>query len=90
MDFFIVHDVYAPLILVGLAFFPRITMLFIGGPFSILHWLGWAFLPHFTVAFIATLTYWETNPFLVAMAWVCAVTGSSVEVRATARARKQD
>ena len=80
MDFFSVHADGNPfLLLIGLALFPRITMLFVGGPFGIIAWLGWAFIPHFTVAFLATKVYWITNPELCIAAWVFALIGTSTE-----------
>lgn len=81
--FFAVHDAHPWLVLIGLACFPRITLLFVGGPFSVLQWFGWALAPHFTVAMMATLMYWHTNPALVCVAWVCAFGGTSSEGKAT-------
>lgn len=52
---------------------------FVGGPFGALQWLGWAFVPHFTVALFATFRYWETDPVLVVIAWIFAFAGTSVE-----------
>ena len=86
MNFFSVHTLHPYILLVGLALFPRITMLFVGGPFSFLAWLGWAFLPHFTVAFIATQHYWVTNPELCIVAWIFALTGTSAEVKTSKKA----
>lgn len=73
------------LLLVGLALFPRITMLFVGGPFGWLAWTGWFLAPHVTVAIIATMRYGDTDPVLVAIAWVFALLGSSSEAKATKR-----
>jgi hypothetical protein len=53
MDFFQAHPGTGVLLL-GLAVFPRITLLFVGGPFGWLHWLGWVFAPHLLVAILAT------------------------------------
>lgn len=79
-----VHEHYA-LVLIGLAIFPRITMLFVGGPFGVLHWLGWFFAPHITVAIIGTLRYWDTDPFLCAVAWVIALVGTGSEAESSRR-----
>jgi hypothetical protein len=67
------------LILFGLAVFPRITTLFIGGPFAALHWVGWAFAPHLLVAILATSRYWDTNPVLCVVAWFFAFAGTGGE-----------
>ena len=69
------------LILLGLAVFPRITLLFVGGPFSVLHWLGWGFAPHLLVAIMATSRYWDTNPLLCVIAWFIAFAGTGGEGR---------
>jgi hypothetical protein len=73
------------LVLFGLACFPRITMLFIGGPFGLLHWLGWLVAPHLLVAILATTTYWDTNPVLCIVAWFFAFAGTGTEGRAAHR-----
>lgn len=86
MDFFAVHE-YDTLILLGCAFFPRITMLFIGGPFSPLHWVGWLIAPHITVAVLACLTYWETNRALCVVAIIWAVIGTTGEGGVTVKRR---
>lgn len=68
------------LFLLGLAIFPRITLLvssvLTGG---ILWWLGWLFTPHVLVAILATNSYWVTNPILVMLSWVFAIIGVKVE-----------
>ena len=83
MNFFAVHE-YDWLILVGCAIFPRITMLCLGGEIGAilttwLHWLGWTIAPHLAVAILATATYWETNPALCIISWMCAFAGSKEE-----------
>ena len=88
-EFFTAHTLHPYLLLVGLALFPRITMLFVGGPFGVLQWLGWAFMPHFTVAMFATFRYWDTNPGLVVAAWLFAFAGTSAEGRVTTTSGKK-
>jgi hypothetical protein len=83
IGFFEAHTL-AWLWLLGLAIFPRITLLFIGGPFGFLHWLGWLFAPHLLVALMGTARYWDTNPWLCVIAWVVALVGSSGEGGAVA------
>ena len=70
---------YDWLVLVGLALFPRITMLFIGGPFGALQWLGWLICPHLLVAILATTIYWQTDPLLCVVAWFFAFAGTGGE-----------
>jgi hypothetical protein len=85
MDFFQAHPSTGWLLLFGLALFPRITLLFVGGPFGVLHWLGWVFAPHLLVAILATTHYWDTNPLLCVVAWFIALAGTGGE---TGAARK--
>lgn len=72
-------DHHSPLLLLGLAVFPRISLL-LGGFASggILWWLGLVFTPHLLVA-ILSLSYWDTNPVLVVIAWLCAIGGTGGE-----------
>lgn len=77
------------LVLVGLALFPRITTLCIGGPFGLLQWLGWVIAPHFLVAIMATTQYWDTDPVLCAVAWVFAFAGTGGEGKAAHSAQRR-
>ncbi len=88
INFFDAHT-YDWCVLIGLALFPRITMLFVGGPFSILQWVGWALAPHFTVALMATFMYWDTNPVLVGVSWLFAFAGSGGEVKVSSRVSRR-
>ena len=84
-SFFANHEVIT---LVGLALFPRITLLvasFATGGF--LWWLGWIITPHLLVA-ILSLPYWDSNPVLVVIAWLCAIGGTGVEGAATKKRRR--
>ena len=67
-------------LLIGLAVFPRLTLLLssiaTGG---VLWWLGWLFAPRILVAILATVSYFETNPILVVLAWLCALGGETTE-----------
>jgi len=80
LNFFMAHP-SGWLMLAGLAIFPRITLLFVGGPFAWLHWLGWVFTPHLLVAILATTRYWDTNPVLCIIAWFIAFAGTGGEGR---------
>ena len=76
-DFWQVHGV---LFLIFVTFFPRLTMLLaVSAPFGLLAWLGWLFLPHLTVAILATQFYWDTNPILCIIAWFVAFAGTGTE-----------
>lgn len=60
--------------LIGMAIFPRITMLVATSfGYGFFYWCGWVFVPRFTAAIIATLLYWETNPFLLIFVWIMAL-----------------
>ena len=84
MDFFTNHS---PIILICLAIFPRLTLLlasFATG--GVLWWLGWFFAPHVLVA-ILSLSYWDTNPWLVAFAYMFAISGTSTEYESLLKAK---
>ena len=79
MNFFNQHEAIT---LVFLAIFPRLTLLiasFATG--GLLWWLGWIFAPHLLVA-ILSIPYWDSNPVLVIIAWVMALSGTSTEAKA--------
>lgn len=77
MDFWDQHGI---LFLIGLTFFPRITvLLFSNVMFGFLIFVGWLFVPHLLVAILATTYYWDTNPILVIVAWFIAFGGTSAE-----------
>lgn len=82
-------DQHGIIVLLGLAVFPRITLLlasFTTG--GILWWLGWIFAPHLLVA-ILLLPYWESNPVLVIIAWILALGGTSSEGAVAKRASRR-
>lgn len=80
---------YDWLVLIGLALFPRITLLFMGGPFTLLHWRGWVVCPHLLVAILATTVYWDTNPVLCVIAWFFAFAGTGGEGKAAHHTRRR-
>ncbi|MCM0605905.1 MAG: hypothetical protein KA715_07420 [Xanthomonadaceae bacterium] len=66
--------------LVAIAAFPRLTLLFSSVPFGgLFWWLGFFFAPRILVAVLATITYWNENPFLVVISWLVAMGGESSE-----------
>lgn len=85
MDFWQTHGI---LFLLGCTFFPRITLLFFSAvSFGFWTFIGWLFVPHLTVAIIATTLYWDTNPILVIIAWLVAFGGTSAESKVVSKAR---
>jgi hypothetical protein len=80
MDFWVEHGL---IFLLGLAFFPRITVFFfsaVTGGF--LFWTGFLFFPRIYIAIIAILNYWDTNPVLCVIALLMAISGESAEKKA--------
>jgi hypothetical protein len=70
---------------VGLALFPRITLLlFAATPFGWLAWLGWLIAPHLLVA-VLSLPFWHSHPLLVISAWIMALAGTGGEARMARR-----
>lgn len=60
--------------------FPRLTLLFSSvASGGLLWWLAWLISPRFLVAFLATTTYWQSNPILVLIAWLVALGGETSE-----------
>lgn len=84
MDFWELHGRF---FLIFITLFPRITMVVVGtvSSFGLLGWLGWLFCPHLTVAILATMLYWDTNPVLCILSWVVALGGTSGETEAASR-----
>lgn len=67
-------------LLIFLALFPRLTLLFSSiASGGIFWWLGWIFVPRVLVAILATISYWQTNKILVIFSWLFAVSGESSE-----------
>ena len=86
MDFWQVHGW---LFLIAVTFFPRLTMLFaVSAPFGLLAWVGWLFVPHVTVAVLATAYYWDTNPVLCIIAWFVAFGGTAGEGKVASKQLK--
>lgn len=76
-DFFSKHNF---LFLVFISFFPRLTLLFSSVAFGgFFWWLGFLFMPRLLVAVLATIAYGKTNPVLVAISWVVALSGEVME-----------
>ena len=76
-NFFINHGV---LFLISIAIFPRLTLLLsavVSG--GIFWWFGWLFFPRLLVAVLATLAYFKTNPILVVISWLVALSGEVFE-----------
>lgn len=76
--------------LLGWVFFPRLMFWF----FSVMtggfmFWVGVFFVPRIMIAFWATTYYWDTNPVLCLVAWLCAFTGESAEKKAVKKAKRK-
>ena len=67
------------LFLIGLTFFPRISLLFCNISGNILFWIGWFFLPRIMTAVLATYFYSSTDPLLVILSWLFAIGGETAE-----------
>jgi hypothetical protein len=73
-------DVHGIFFLLGLMFFPRITVLFFSAVTAgIWFWIGFLIFPRIFVAVIAILNYWDTNPVLCIFALLCCLGGESAE-----------
>ena len=83
-DFFTNNSIW---FLLGLAVFPRITLLFATSLISGWFWLVWLFFPRIWIAILA-IPYWDTNPVLVIFAVAFAITGTIGESSTTKRIRK--
>ncbi|OGV48254.1 MAG: hypothetical protein A2X49_07180 [Lentisphaerae bacterium GWF2_52_8] len=87
MNFWDMHGFF---FLAGLFFFPRLTLLLSSvASGGVLWWLGWVFTPRLLVAFLATMEYAFTNPFLVLGAWIWACIGEVFEKRLAALAARR-
>lgn len=81
MDFWTNHGIW---FLILCQIFPRLTIVFgTAYPIGADQIIAWLIAPRFLAAYLATQFYWETNPILVMLAWVMAVSamiGSSVSL----------
>ena len=75
--------------LIGFVIFPRFTLLFCNIPGTLAFWIGWLFLPRLSIAIIATLFYYSTNPVLVILSWIFALGGESAEKKYGYKAAKK-
>ncbi len=76
-DFWHHHGVF---FLIFITIFPRLTLLFSSVAFGgFLWWLGFFFAPRLLIAILATVAYWQTNPVLVVIAWMVAISGETAE-----------
>lgn len=77
VDFWSNHGFF---FLIFIALFPRLTLLFSNVAFGgVFWWLGFFFCPRILVACLATVAYFKTNPFLVVVAWMLAISGETAE-----------
>ena len=79
MDFWEVHGFW---FIFFMFLFPRITMMCTGiflGWMSPLFFFGWLLLPRLTVAIIASMLYFNSNPVLCVFTWFWALGGECTE-----------
>jgi hypothetical protein len=77
VDFWKKHGVF---FLIFISIFPRLTLLFSSVAFGgFFWWLGFFFFPRILVASLATVAYFHTNPVLVTISWLVAVSGEYFE-----------
>lgn len=73
-------DTHGLFFLIFISLFPRLTLLLSsiasGGFFW---WLSFLFYPRLLVATLATVSYFKTNPFLVVISWLIAISGELME-----------
>ncbi len=82
-NFFEIHGWF---FLICISFFPRLTLLFSSVAFGgFFWWVGFIFTPRFLVAILATIAYWNTNPILVTISWLVAISGETSEKYALSR-----
>jgi hypothetical protein len=76
-DFWQVHGF---LFLLGITFFPRITVFFfsnvVGGP---LFWVFFLIFPRIVIPILAAYHYWDTNPVLVILSFIICLSGETGE-----------
>lgn len=81
MDFWMNHGIF---FLILCQIFPRLTIVFgTAYPLGADQIIAWIFCPRFLAAYLATIYYWDTNPVLVMVSWVFAISsliGTSVSM----------
>lgn len=90
MDFGAVNfwDKHGVFFLFFIAIFPRLTLLFSSVAFGgFLWWLGFFICPRILVASLATVAYFHTNPILVIISWLIALSGEVFEKWGIGRSR---
>lgn len=87
VDYWQKHGVF---LLIFLAVFPRLTLLFSSIAFGgFFWWVGFLFVPRVLVASLATIAYFKTNPLLVVMSWLVALGGEVFEKYGIGRSRSR-
>ncbi|MEK6555620.1 MAG: hypothetical protein AABZ31_10295, partial [Bdellovibrionota bacterium] len=73
-------DHHGVFFLIFITLFPRLTLFFSSVAFGgVFWWIGFIFAPRFLVAILATINYMQSNPILVAISWIVAISGESSE-----------
>lgn len=67
------HD-HGIFFLIFMMLLPRLTLLLATAtPFGFLAWIGFFIGPRVVAAYFATVFYGDSNPFLVAIAWIMSI-----------------
>lgn len=73
-------EVHGIFFLLGLLFFPRITILFFSNvAYGICLFFGIMVFPRLIIAILAAHNYWDTNPVLVIIAFMFCLLGEGAE-----------
>ena len=73
-------EVHGFFFLLGLLFFPRITILFFSNvAYGICLFFGILAFPRIIIAILAAYSYWDTNPILVIIAFMFCLAGEAAE-----------
>lgn len=71
VDFWTNHGIFFLLLC---QIFPRLTIVFgTAYPIGADQIIAWLLFPRFLAAYLATQFYWDTNPVLVMVAWIMAI-----------------
>ena len=73
-------EVHGILFLIGITFFPRITvLLFSHVTGGLLFWIFFLIFPRIVIPILAAYHYWDTNPVLVILSFIICLSGETGE-----------
>jgi hypothetical protein len=77
MSYWEVHTVF---FLIGLTFFPRLTvLLFSHVTGGLVFWIFFLCFPRIVIPILAAYHYWDTNPILVVISFIVCLSGETGE-----------